>query len=396
MPRLLSERKKGNIEEYAKTHSVRQTAKQHQCSCQTVKFLKEGKQRRDDMDEIRKRLNRKKSKKSTAVNERRRIIDRLLQQEVTQSHFQENKKTKSLTKLERKQPKYPSAEAVRRWFQDHRPDSEPPSLSTITRDAHALGYTSYVRDKIPFRPLQQKKRKAFCSNNRYSDRAYVRRLIFSDEHSITNNDNSSHKMWAKKKSRALPRQVKSKFNAVSSMFWSAIGYNYKGPIVWMEFKETRRQIVKPKGRPGKNKKAKKAQYKNVTITKSNLNTDRYIEHVLKHEAFNKKLKNKRTIFMQDGARPHTSIATKNWLARNKVNHIDDWPANSPDLNPIEQVWADLNREVAKRGWPGNVEDLKRMVEDVWKDYPMSKINNYVMSFVDKCRTCVRNQGGLAQ
>ena len=43
---------------------------------------------------------------------------------------------------------------------------------------------------------------------------------------------------------------------------------------------------------------------------------------------------KEFIFQQDNATIHTSSSTKTWLARNNINVLD-WPACSPDINPIE-------------------------------------------------------------
>ena len=51
--------------------------------------------------------------------------------------------------------------------------------------------------------------------------------------------------------------------------------------------------------------------------------------------------NREGMFQQDGARAHTSKATIAWLDANIKHYIplEDWPPNSPDLSPIENVWS---------------------------------------------------------
>ena len=61
-------------------------------------------------------------------------------------------------------------------------------------------------------------------------------------------------------------------------------------------------------------------------------------------------------FMRTNARPHLAAKTRQFLATNKVNFLD-WPANSPDLIPKEQVWGELGCHVRRNHAIHIVNDL---------------------------------------
>ncbi len=69
------------------------------------------------------------------------------------------------------------------------------------------------------------------------------------------------------------------------------------------------------------------------------------------------------IFQQDNAKPHSAHITKSWLRRKRVRVLD-WPACSPDLSPIENVWRILKRKMRQRR-PRTVAHLKTCLQEEW-------------------------------
>lgn len=86
---------------------------------------------------------------------------------------------------------------------------------------------------------------------------------------------------------------------------------------------------------------------------------------------------KKPFFQQDNDSKHTSRLLKEFFIEKKVKVID-WPACSPDLNPIENVWAFLKKAVEKRE-PQSTSELKQMVVEEWGLIPQLHIDNCIKS-----------------
>jgi DDE superfamily endonuclease len=99
------------------------------------------------------------------------------------------------------------------------------------------------------------------------------------------------------------------------------------------------------------------------------------------------------IFQQDGDPKHTSDRVQAWL-RQHVHFIPkgDWPANSPDLNPIENLWAYLQQRVYARE-PRTLDGLHRIILEEWEAIPPELLRRLVDSMPRRLAAVQHNEGG---
>ena len=84
-----------------------------------------------------------------------------------------------------------------------------------------------------------------------------------------------------------------------------------------------------------------------------------------------------SIFQQDNASIYTAKVTKAWFEDKDVTVLD-WPAKSPNLNQIENVWSILSRQVCIQGRQFETEEsLISYIKECWNDISLLTINNMV-------------------
>ncbi|GFY35875.1 transposable element Tcb1 transposase [Trichonephila clavipes] len=98
------------------------------------------------------------------------------------------------------------------------------------------------------------------------------------------------------------------------------------------------------------------------------------------------------VFQNDNARPHRAHLVENMLEAETIQRME-WPACSPDLNPIEHVWDMLGRRIAARlRPPATVRDLEIALLEEWNSIPQSLIDNLITSMENRCAAVLAVRG----
>ncbi|CAF1440276.1 unnamed protein product [Adineta ricciae] len=226
------------------------------------------------------------------------------------------------------------------------------SLSTISRYLHNHGYRSVLPVNTPMLTVEQKQRRVQWAKKHQADDWTC--TIFTDESSFQLFRNTIRR-WSKNPEIEVKRIPK---NRQKVHIWGAI--SIKGVIGYHTFR-------------------------------INLNGIYFVD-ILKHHLLpGAKMKFKRCWRLQQDNDPkHTSGVAKEFI-KNNVPELLEWPANSPDLNPIENYWNVIKRRVEKRK-PTNINDMEQfMNEEIEKTDPNFLIN-FINSMKDRCLSVISSNG----
>jgi transposase len=102
-------------------------------------------------------------------------------------------------------------------------------------------------------------------------------------------------------------------------------------------------------------------------------------------------------FQQDNAPPHRSASTMKWIREQGIQLLEDWPAQSPDLNPIEHVWHHLKLKLsAYERRATSVKELWERVDKEWNSFTEDECKRYVASMPKRIRAVIKAKGGYTR
>ncbi len=100
------------------------------------------------------------------------------------------------------------------------------------------------------------------------------------------------------------------------------------------------------------------------------------------------------IFQQDLAPAHTAKSTKSWLSDHGVGVLD-WPANSPDLNPIDNICGIVKRKMRNKR-PKNADELKATVKETWASIPPQQCHKLITAMPRRIEAVIQAIGALTK
>jgi hypothetical protein len=98
------------------------------------------------------------------------------------------------------------------------------------------------------------------------------------------------------------------------------------------------------------------------------------------------------VLMEDGAPVHRSNAPKEWREHHSLQKMV-WPAQSPDMNPIENLWMQMKNKVSKKHTPNmTLENFTKSIQEAWEEITIEEIDKLIMSMPTRIKTLVKQKG----
>jgi transposase len=244
--------------------------------------------------------------------------------------------------------------------------NNPISSYTVCQVLKKHSFKAITKKKKPaLEPRHMKKCLAFAFKYQEWTVDDWKRVIWSDETKINRlGSDGKEYIWKKKGEGLIPREVQGtvKFGGGNIMVWGCMGWEGVGELAEIE------------GR---------------------MDADQYVaileDHLL--PIMEESGVSEEVIFQQDNDPKHTSKKAKKWFEDHAITLLD-WPAQSPDLNPIEHLWHHIKKELTK--YPTQqkgVWEVWERVAEVWNKIEPEVCQNLIESMPRRIQAVIKAKGG---
>ena len=244
------------------------------------------------------------------------------------------------------------------------------SVDTVRRALKEVGLKSGVKPKKPLlQPRHIKCRYEFALKHQYWTVDDWKRVVWSDETKI-NRFGSDGRQWVwKRPGGALTAQHIQgtvKFGGGCIMVWGCMTTHGVGKLCRID---------------------------------GHMNAQRYtqiLDFELVGSVEQQGLDKGDIVFQQDNDPKHTSRMARNWFENNGVEVLD-WPAQSPDLNPIEHLWHYLKRQLANyEEDASSMHELWQRVKAEWSKIPVQTCMELIDSMPRRIAAVLKAKGGYTK
>ncbi len=121
------------------------------------------------------------------------------------------------------------------------------------------------------------------------------------------------------------------------------------------------------------------------VLESTMKAERYIKVLEQHM-----LPSRRRVFQQDNAKQHTAAITTAWLRSRRVRMLN-WPACSPDLSPIDNIWCIIKRKIWQRR-PQTLQQLETYIRQEWDQIPTTILQKLITSMPRRLQIVLKRRG----
>ena len=235
--------------------------------------------------------------------------------------------------------------------------------STLRRYLRKMGLVSRFAVRKPLLTRRHRAlRLAFARKYVNKGREFWSKVLFTDETRIAIRNDSSKTRLRRKTGERLHFVTPTVKHPPAVMMWGAFAANGVGRIRFLEKNET-------------------------------CNSAWYLKVLDKQVRWSASLLFQRAFYLQDDGAPcHRSKAVKEFVRRQGWKTLD-WPPQSPDLNPIENVWSLLKKRVWSHNFNSTTE-LKARIISVWNQgLEKELLEKLAYSMSDRLRAVVKARGG---